>query len=405
MTDASNTKGALDGLTVLDLSRVLAGPTATQLLGDMGATVLKIENPKTGGDDTRAWGPPFAETPDGQSDLSAYFMAANRNKYSIAADLSTPEGQALIHQIAEQADVIIENFKPGALVKYGLDHKSMCEIHPEIVYCSISGYGQTGPNRDLPGYDLMAQGYGGIMSLTGEADGPPMKVGVGIADVMCGMYACIGILAALRHRDKTGQGQHIDLALVDAQMAWMINEGTNFLASGDLPKRRGNAHPNIVPYDVFETCDGHVLIAVGNDPQFQKFCHAIARADLAETEQYRTNPERMTHRDPLNAAIRETLAKLDSDDVLQKLKDAGVPSGPIHTISQALNSDQAQARGAVVDVANPETVKGSVKLLGNPLKFSKTPVTYRSAPPRFGQDTDRLPQVLASLAKPLRPKA
>ena len=405
MTDASNTKGALDGLTVLDLSRVLAGPTATQLLGDMGATVLKIENPKTGGDDTRAWGPPFAETPDGQSDFSAYFMAANRNKYSIAADLSTPEGQALIHQIAEQADVIIENFKPGALVKYGLDHKSMCEIHPEIVYCSISGYGQTGPNRDLPGYGLMAQGYGGIMSLTGEADGPPMKVGVGIADVMCGMYACIGILAALRHRDKTGQGQHIDLALVDAQMAWLINEGTNFLASGDLPKRRGNAHPNIVPYDVFETRDGHVLIAVGNDSQFQKFCHAIARADLAETEQYRTNPERMTHRDPLNAAIRETLAKLDSDDVLQKLKDAGVPSGPIHTISQALNSDQAQARGAVVDVANPETVKGSVKLLGNPLKFSKTPVTYRSAPPRFGQDTDRLPQVLASLVKPLRPKA
>ncbi|OJI95516.1 formyl-CoA transferase [Planktotalea frisia] len=405
MTDASNTKGALDGLTVLDLSRVLAGPTATQLLGDMGATVLKIENPKTGGDDTRAWGPPFAETPDGQSDFSAYFMAANRNKYSIAADLSTPEGQALIHQIAEQADVIIENFKPGALVKYGLDHKSMCEMHPEIVYCSISGYGQTGPNRDLPGYGLMAQGYGGIMSLTGEADGPPMKVGVGIADVMCGMYACIGILAALRHRDKTGQGQHIDLALVDAQMAWLINEGTNFLASGDLPKRRGNAHPNIVPYDVFETRDGHVLIAVGNDSQFQKFCHAIARADLAETEQYRTNPERMRHRDPLNAAIRETLAKLDSDDVLQKLKDAGVPSGPIHTISQALNSDQAQARGAVVDVANPETAKGSVKLLGNPLKFSKTPVTYRSAPPRFGQDTDRLPQVLASLAKPLRPKA
>jgi len=339
MTDASNTKGALDGLTVLDLSRVLAGPTATQLLGDMGATVLKIENPKTGGDDTRAWGPPFAETPDGQSDFSAYFMAANRNKYSIAADLSTPEGQALIHQIAEQADVIIENFKPGALVKYGLDHKSMCEMHPEIVYCSISGYGQTGPNRDLPGYGLMAQGYGGIMSLTGEADGPPMKVGVGIADVMCGMYACIGILAALRHRDKTGQGQHIDLALVDAQMAWLINEGTNFLASGDLPKRRGNAHPNIVPYDVFETRDGHVLIAVGNDSQFQKFCHAIARADLAETEQYRTNPERMRHRDPLNAAIRETLAKLDSDDVLQKLKDAGVPSGPIHTISQALNSD------------------------------------------------------------------
>ncbi|MEO0380454.1 MAG: CoA transferase, partial [Pseudomonadota bacterium] len=229
MTDASN-PGALDGVFVLDMSRILAGPTATQLLGDLGATVIKVENPKTGGDDTRGWGPNYAMGADGQpTDLSAYFMAANRNKQSIAVDISTPEGQDIIRQLAARADVVIENYKPDGLVKYGLDHKTLCATHPGLVYCSISGFGQSGPNRDQPGYDLMAQGYGGIMSLTGEPAGTPMKVGVGIADVMCGMYATIGILAALRHRDHSGEGQHIDLSLVDAQMAWLINEGCNYL--------------------------------------------------------------------------------------------------------------------------------------------------------------------------------
>jgi formyl-CoA transferase len=403
MMAPSDTPGALDGLLVLDLSRILAGPTATQMLGDLGATVIKIENPKTGGDDTRSWGPPYAPTPDGKSDLSAYYMAANRNKYSVAADLSTVEGQTLVKALVAQADVVIENYKPGGLKKYCLDFETICAAHPGLVYCSISGFGQTGPNRDVPGYDLMAQGYGGIMSLTGDPDGPPTKVGVGIADVMCGMYATIGILAALRHRDATGQGQHIDLSLVDSQMAWLINEGTNYLASGQEPQRRGNAHPNIVPYDVFATSDGHVILAVGNDAQFQKFCKAMHRGDLAQDARFTTNPDRIANRVALTTEISETLAGFANAEVLQVLQTVQVPCGPIHTVGQALNTDQAKARGATVSVAHPHTCSGHVQLLGNPLKLSKTPVTFRRAPPRFGQDTDALPTLLDTHRKRAKP--
>ena len=390
MMAVSEPKGALDGLVVLDLTRILAGPTATQLLGDLGATVIKIENPKTNGDDTRAWGPPYAQTTDGEQDLSAYFMAANRNKYSVAADLSSPEGQQLIKAIASQADVVIENYKPGGLEKYGLDFATLTKRHPRLVYCSISGFGQTGPNRDQPGYDLMAQGYGGIMSLTGEPDGTPMKVGVGITDVMCGMYATIGVLAALRHRDATGEGQHIDLSLVDSQMAWLINEGTNFLASGDLPKRRGNAHPNIVPYDVFPCADGHVILAVGNDGQFGRFCSAVGLDELSGDARFVTNSLRIENRVALTASIQARFQALTMDDILSRLREVKVPAGPIHTVGQALSTDQAHARGAVVAMTQEDTTQGEVHLLGNPLKFSKTPVTYRRPPPRFGQDTDQI---------------
>ena len=388
---------ALDGLYVLDLSRILAGPTATQLLGDLGATVIKVENPKTGGDDTRGWGPNYVQGTDGApTDLSAYFMAANRNKHSIAVDLSTPEGQDIIRQLAARADVVVENYKPGGLEKYGLDHGTLLAAHPGLVYCSISGFGQTGPNRDQPGYDLMAQGYGGIMSLTGAADGAPMKVGVGIADVMCGMYATVGILAALRHRDKTGQGQHIDLSLVDAQMAWLINEGCNFLTSGDIPERRGNAHPNIVPYDAFATSDGHVLVAVGNDAQFVRFCDAIGAAGLGSDPRYTTNLKRIENRVSLTAALAPVLAALTRDDILARMRAAKVPGGPIQNVQEALRSDQAQARGTVVSVARPDVAGGQVELLANPLKFSATPVQYRTPPPRFGQDTQA---VLATLKR------
>lgn len=390
MMAVSEPKGALDGLVVLDLTRILAGPTATQLLGDLGATVIKIENPKTNGDDTRAWGPPYAQTTDGEQDLSAYFMAANRNKYSVAADLSSPEGQQLIKAIASQADVVIENYKPGGLEKYGLDFATLTKRHPRLVYCSISGFGQTGPNRDQPGYDLMAQGYGGMMSLTGEPDGTPMKVGVGITDVMCGMYATIGVLAALRHRDATGEGQHIDLSLVDSQMAWLINEGTNFLASGDLPKRRGNAHPNIVPYDVFPCADGHVILAVGNDGQFGRFCSAVGLDQLGGDVRFLTNSLRIENRVALTVAIQARFQALTMDDILSWLREVKVPAGPIHTVGQALSTDQAHARGAVVAMTHEDTAQGEVRLLGNPLKFSKTPVTYRRPPPRFGQDTDQI---------------
>lgn len=393
MMEPSDTPKALDGVLVLDLSRILAGPTATQMLGDLGATVIKIENPKTGGDDTRRWGPPYVETPDGKSDLSAYFLAANRNKYSVAADLSSPEGQALVKEIAAQADIVVENYKPGGLEKYGLDYKSLQALNPALVFCSISGFGQTGPNRDKPGYDLMAQGFGGIMSITGDPDGPPMKVGVGIADVMCGMYATIGILAALRHAEATGEGQQIDLALVDSQMAWLINEGTNTLVSGQAPKRRGNGHPNIVPYDVFATADGHIILAVGNDGQFQAFCDGVGRRDLAEDPDFATNPLRIEHRERLTQEISETLSALKSGDLLESLHAHGVPAGPIHRVDEALRSDQAQARGAVVKVDAPTTT-GSVELLGNPLKFSKTPVKYEKSPPRFGADTADLKRIL-----------
>ena len=390
---ASDTPMALEGLVVLDLSRILAGPTATQLLGDFGATVIKVENPKTGGDDTRGWGPNYACDPDGNpTDLSAYFMAANRNKQSLALDLSTDEGQRIVRHLAAAADVVIENYKPGGLKKYGLDHETLCAAHPELVYCSISGFGQTGPNRDQPGYDLMAQGYGGIMSLTGDPDGPPMKVGVGIADVMCGMYAAIGILAALRHRDATGEGQHIDLSLVDAQMAWLINEGTNYLTSGHLPQRRGNGHPNIVPYDAFACADGHVLIAVGNDAQFVRFCGAIDRPELAQDNRFRTNLLRIENRDALLPLLAHSLHKMPRADVIARLQGVKVPVGPIHNVAEALSSDQAEARGTVIEVATEGVEGGHVRLLANPLKLSRTPVRYRTAPPRFGQDTDAVLQ-------------
>lgn len=384
MTEGSEPAMALDGVIVLDLTRILAGPTATQMLGDLGATVIKVENPGTGGDDTRSWGPPYVKDANGvDTDLSAYFMAANRNKRSISVDIATPEGQATVRALAARADVVVENYKVGGLAKYGLDHVAMLERHPGLVYCSISGFGQTGPNRDKPGYDLMAQGYGGIMSLTGAPDGLPMKVGVGIADVMCGMYATIGILAALRHRERTGEGQHIDIALVDSQLAWLINEGTNYLASGKLPQRRGNAHPNIVPYEVFACSDGHVIVAVGNDGQFRRFCDVIGLPGLADDPAYATNPARLANREGLLPILRASLLHHSMAGLVAALERVQVPVGPINTVAQALGSDQAEARGGVVEM----TAAGvPVRLLGNPLKLSRTPVRYRHAPPRFGEN-------------------
>jgi len=382
----AESNGPLKGVKVLDLSRILAGPTCTQLLGDLGASVIKIENPSTGGDDTRQWGPPYvADEAGNRSDLSAYFMSANRNKKSVAIDIATPEGQAEIKRLASHADILIENFKPGGLAKYGLDYNSLSEDLPGLVYCSISGYGQTGPNSSKPGYDLMAQGYGGIMSLTGDPEGAPMKVGVGIADVMCGMYATVGILAALRHRDLTGEGQQIDLALVDAQISWLINEGTNYLTSGQVPQRRGNGHPNIVPYEVYETADGHVILAVGNDSQFRRFCEFIGHADLADDDRFATNPARLEHRDALNAILRPAMKQHPTTTVISELEALKVPVGPVQTVDQVFNTDQVAARQMKIAMqAQPE----EVNLIGNPLNLSRTPVTYRHAPPVFGADTD-----------------
>jgi len=390
MTDASDTSaaGPLAGLTVLDLSRILAGPTSTQMLGDLGARVLKIENPATGGDDTRQWGPPFVADADGSdTDLSAYFVCANRNKFSVALDISTPEGQRAVRALAAGADVVVENFKPGGLKRYGLDHETLRAEFPHLVFCSISGFGQTGPNAPKPGYDLMAQGYGGIMSLTGPADGPPMKVGVGIADVMCGMYAAIGILAALHHRTKTGEGQYIDLSLVDCQVAWTINEGVSTLVTGMPPRRRGNAHPNIVPYNVYAVADGHVIVAVGNDSQFRRFAAWLGQDGWAVDPRFATNPARLANRDSLEPLVAGALRDRTGAAVIAGLESVGVPVGPVQTLDRVLASDQVAARDMVVRMVAAGTA-APVPVLGNPLKFSATPVTYRRAPPGFGADTD-----------------
>lgn len=383
--------GALDGLKILDLSRILAGPTCTQLLGDLGAEIIKVENPKTGGDDTRSWGPPFVTGPDGQpTDMSAYFMCANRNKKSVTLDIGTKEGQAVIKHLAAKCDVVIENFKPGALKKFGLDHETMLRDFPHLVYCSISGFGQIGPNAQKPGYDLMAQGYGGIMSLTGAPDGEPMKVAVGIADVMCGMYAATGILAALRHRDRTGEGQHIDIALVDSQIAWLINEGVNYLTSGERPQRRGNGHPNIAPYQVFESSDGHVIVAVGNDSQFSRFAEWLDLADLADNPQYATNPARLENRAVLTSVVQERLKRLSTGTVIEGLEKLGVPVGPVHRLDQVFSTDQVAAREMKISMDTERSNKGHVELIGNPLKLSRTPVSYRLPPPAVGQHNEEI---------------
>jgi len=381
--------GPLDGLVILDLSRILAGPTCTQLLGDLGAEVIKIESPE--GDDTRAWGPPFALDADGQpTDLSAYFMSSNRNKKSVAVDLTDPAVQEPLRALAGRADVVIENFKPGGLKKYGLDHETLCAAYPGLVYCSISGFGQTGPNRDKPGYDLMAQGFGGIMSITGEAGREPMKVGVGVADVVCGLYAATGILAALRHRDATGEGQHIDIALVDTTMAWLVNQGLNYLTSGVSPTRAGNAHPNIVPYQVFATSDGFVIVAVGNDSQYARFCDYLGQPGWATDPRFAINTARLAHRDILVPMIAAVLATRTMQHVIDGLEARKVPVGPVNTIEQALESEQAQARGMTITLPAAQTAAGEVRLIGNPLKFSRTPVSYRTAPPPKGADTEAL---------------
>ncbi len=379
--------GPLDGVKVLDLSRILAGPTSTQLLGDYGADVIKIERPGIG-DDTRKWGPPYVKPigAENQSE-SAYYLAANRNKRSVAIDISTPEGAKQIKQLAAKADVLVENYKLDGLKKYGLDYAEICKINPAIIYCSITGFGQTGPNASLPGYDLMAQGFGGIMSLTGEEKGTPMKVGVGIADVMCGMYAATAVLAALHHRTLTGEGQHIDLALVDSQIAWLVNEGTNYLQSEKVPERRGNGHPNIVPYQVFSASDGHLIIAVGNDSQFVRFCSVIGATELAQNPDYKTNINRIKNRATLIPLLQSRIEMLEKQALIQAMTENNVPCGEVNNLAEVFASDQVAARDMKITMDHPHS---PVHLIGNPVKFSTTPVTYRKHPPLCGEHTEEV---------------
>lgn len=382
--------GPLKGLKILDMSRILAGPYATQLLGDMGADVVKVERP-VAGDDTRAWGPPYVTTADGEvTRESAYYMCTNRNKRSIAVDMADPEGAETLRRLAEKADVVIQNFKVDGLKKYGLDYETLKMRNPALVYCSISGFGQTGPNRDKPGYDLLAQGYGGMMSLTGEPDGEPVKVGVGIADIMCGMYASNAILAALLHRDATGEGQHIDIALVDTQIAWLANEGVNYLTSGQAPERRGNQHPNIVPYQVFECADGHVIVAAGNDSQFARFAALIGMPELARDGRFALNTARLQNRAALIALLSERLKQMEKAALVAAMEANNVPGGEINTVSEVFETDQVAARGMKISMPHPLAAKGHVDLIGNPVKFSATPVSYRQYPPICGEHTDEV---------------
>jgi crotonobetainyl-CoA:carnitine CoA-transferase CaiB-like acyl-CoA transferase len=380
----------LTGIRIFDLTRILAGPTCTQLLGDLGADVIKIERPGVG-DDTRSWGPPYVKDADGNDTTeSAYYLSANRNKRSITIDLRRAEGIALAKQLIAKCDVLIENFKVGSLAKLGLGYDDLKEEFPNLVYCSVTGFGQTGPYANRAGYDFLAQGLGGIMSITGDPEGPPMKVGVGIADVMTGMYASTAILAALRHRDATGQGQHIDTCLLDTQVSWLINEGTNYLVSGKVPVKLGNEHPNIVPYKVFGTADGYVILAVGNDRQFQDWCRCAGAEDLGADPRFATNPLRIGNREALYEAMPAYMRRKTTQQWLIGLASAKVPCSPVNNIKQVFENEQVQARGMRIEMDHPKAGSGKVPLIGNPLKMSATPPQYRQAPPVLGEHTDEV---------------
>ncbi|MBT3204427.1 MAG: CoA transferase [Gammaproteobacteria bacterium] len=384
----------LKDISVLDVSRILAGPSCTQLLGDYGADIIKVERPLNG-DDTRYWGPPFLKDEAGNDSLeSSYYLSANRNKRSITINMAETDGQQLILELAKESDIFIENFKVGGSKKFGLDYESLKKANPKLIYCSISGFGQTGPYANLPGYDFMIQAMGGIMSLTGPEDGDPYKVGVGIADVMCGMYACTAILAALQHREQTGEGQYIDISLFDTQVAWLVNSAQNYLTSGREPARYGNGHPNIVPYEVFPTSDGYFALAVGNDAQFKALCDVIKRPELAEDSDYQKNSSRIVNRKKLIPILRKTFIFEVTNYWLKLLKQQGVPCGPVNTVEQVFEDPQVIHRGMKLKMPHPHFPDEEIDLIGNPVKFSRTPVSYRHSPPALGQHTN---QVLSEL--------
>ena len=391
--------GALQGVRVLDLSRVLAGPWCTQTLADLGAEVIKVERPPgaghPGGDDTRGWGPPFLKDRDGRDTAeAAYFLGTNRNKRSVTIDIAQAEGQALILQLAARCDVMIENFKVGDMARYGLDAAAVRQRHPRLVYCSITGFGQSGPYRHRAGYDYAVQGMGGLMSVTGERDdlpgGGPQKVGVAVADLFTGMYATVAILAALRHRDATGEGQVVDMALLDTQVAMLANLGANYLVTGQAPRRAGNAHQNIVPYQVFEVADGHLILAVGNDGQFGRFCDVAGCPQLAQDPRFAANAGRVRHRDTLVPLLAERLRQRSRAEWLALLEAAQVPCGPINDLDDVFADPQVRERGMTTTQAHPHS--DALRLVASPMKLSATPVQLRRPPPLLGQHTDEVLQ-------------
>jgi len=386
--------GPLSHLKVLDMSRVLAGPWCGQLLADLGADVVKIERPQDeaghGGDDTRAWGPPFLKDGQGHDTTeAAYYLSANRGKKSLTLDISSPEGQEIIRRLAAGSDILVENYKVGQLKKYGLDYASLKAVNPSLIYCSITGFGQTGPYAHRAGYDYVIQGMGGFMSITGERDdlpgGGPQKAGVAVADLMTGMYSGVAILAAVAHRERTGEGQYIDMALLDCQVAMLANMNLNYLTSGASPKRAGNAHQNLTPYQVFECADGHVIIATGNDGQFAKFCQVGGMPELARDARFATNPDRVRNRAEMLPILERLVKTRTRQEWMDQLEAVGVPCGPINTIADAFENPQVKARGLRMDLPHPTA--GSVPMVANPIKYSGTPLEYRAAPPLLGEHT------------------
>ena len=374
----------LDGVKVLDLSRVLAGPWSTQMLADLGADVVKIEMPGKG-DDTRAWGPPYLRGADGdeEAENSAYYLSCNRNKRSAAIDLADPDGADLVRALAAKADILVENFRVGGLAKYGLDHESLSAINPRLVYCSISGFGQTGPYADRGGYDFVAQGMGGFMSITGEAGGEPLRAGVAMADLSTGMYACVSILAALRHAERTGEGQRIDVSLLDTQLATLANQAMNWLVGGIDPGRMGNRHPTIVPYKTFEASDGTVIIAVGNDLQFRALCRELGVPELGADPRFATSRARLANREAIEARVQELVGACQGRSLIERLVACGVPAGPVNTIRQAFDDPFVEARGTVYRFRRDDGVE--IPSVAFPAKLSATPAAYRYPPPRIGE--------------------
>ncbi len=385
-------EGALSHLRVLDLSRILAGPWATQSLADLGADVIKVERPGTG-DDTREWGPPYLND---DSARSAYFCSVNRNKRSLALDLSKPEGAKILRQIACESHVVVENFKQGALAKYGLDYETLRADNPALVYCSITGFGQEGPEASRAGYDFMIQGMAGLMSVTGEPGGMPMKVGVALSDVLTGLNASVGILAALNHAERTGQGQSIDISLFDVTVASLANQAANYLFSEEAPARLGNAHPNIVPYQAFEAADGHLILAVGNDAQFKRFCLLAGMSELSEDVRFATNDARVRNRDELVPQVAAALRSRTVSDWLAALQEQGIPAGPINDIAEAFSEPQAVFRDLATQIEDDEGVE--VPTVRSPLRLSLTPPSLRIAPPRIGQHTDEILREVVGLS-------
>jgi len=375
--------GPLEGLKVLELARILAGPWAGQTLADLGADVVKVESPE--GDDTRSWGPPFVAATDGGDLSAAYFHACNRGKRSIVADFTTEEGRALVRKLAASADVLIENFKVGGLAKYGLDHASLKAVNPRLIYASITGFGQDGPYANRAGYDFLIQGMGGPMSITGDPNGQPTKTGFAMADIFSGLYATIGVLAALRRRDETGEGAHIDCALMDSQVSVLANQALNFLVSGKAPKRLGNAHPSIVPYEVFPVAEGHIIIAVGNDGQFRRLCEVLGQTEMGTDADYATNPARVEHRVALIARLSALTMGWTRDDLLAALETAGVPAGPINSIADVFDDAQVRHRGMRLDLRSEVAAGGSIPGVRTPLVIDGVPAAHMQPSPRAGE--------------------